>query len=52
VLGQAGTTAPKPHGEEIVWENERRIFLAGELEINALRKMLREDGISVEVRYK
>lgn len=48
-LGQDGVTGSKPHAEEIVWQNERRLFLAGDLGLDALRRSLREDGIAVEV---
>jgi hypothetical protein len=50
LLGQEGATAPRPHAEEIVWRNERKIFLAGDIGIDEMRRRLREEGISLEVR--
>lgn len=50
MLGQTGVTAPRAHAEEIAWENERTIFLTGDLDEDNVRRLLREEGIVVELR--
>lgn len=50
LLGQEGATAPRSHAEEIVWRNERKIFLAGDIGMDEMRRRLREEGITLEVR--